>query len=192
MTTNYPVWKKERGSTFRCSHFYSPSPLPAHLWLVLPHYQSQCPFPVYITADLINFEREKTSSLLKHGFSSDESLSTFPSSHAWHSRQLPHILCIMIYQLYCQGKYLPACTPVVTWFSKCYLQPPAGETSGNQLGTNFWVPPQTYWMRNSLGARVQVILIHIKVWDPTVSPQRQCCQGWFCLLFEHIWLGSFF
>lgn len=36
----------------------------------------------------------------------------------------------------------------------------------------FWAPPQTYWIRNSVGPSTEVILMHTTVWDPIASSKR--------------------
>lgn len=116
--------------------------------------------------------REKVSSLLKHGFSSDESLSTFPSPMQGTFDNASYSL--MIYPIIPSTKLSASmhtcsnftCIPLVL------KALPSITCRRESVRNEFLGSTPEPLIRNSLGVRVQAILKHTKVWDPIVSPQR--------------------
>lgn len=127
----------------------------------IPSVPSQCPVPVYITADLIN--REKVSSLLKHGFSSDESLSTFPSPIQGTLDNASYSL--MIYPIIPSTKVsasVHTCSNLIR-MPLVLKALPSTTCRRESVRNEFLDSTPEPLIRNSLGVRVQAILKHTKV-----------------------------
>lgn len=114
MTISYPLYiKLSVGGNLGAAIFtHRVRSLPAHLWLGLPQYQSQCPFrSLYHSLNAINCVRKTNAFSLQHGFSY-KSLSTLPSPRHGTRRYRLHTYSVhKRFQLYYQGIHLPARTP---------------------------------------------------------------------------------